>query len=74
MPKIRFFPFNVFLVATPECPTNLLAVPPLPPPRGTSDGGSEARTHFIKQLWRDRLKGVQRNIEVRDWFRSCQGR
>ena len=25
---------------------------------------SEARTHFIKQLWRDRLKGVQRNVEV----------
>ncbi|GAX78992.1 hypothetical protein CEUSTIGMA_g6432.t1 [Chlamydomonas eustigma] len=25
---------------------------------------SEAQTHFIKQIWRDRLKGVQRNVEV----------
>ena len=28
------------------------------------DPNSEARIHFIKQLWRDRLKGVQRNIDV----------
>ena len=35
--------------------------PPLPP---ADPGGSEARIGFIQQLWRDRLRGVQRHVEV----------
>nr|ABB13529.1 target of rapamycin kinase [Chlamydomonas reinhardtii] len=32
--------------------------------RAADPGGSEARIGFIQQLWRDRLRGVQRHVEV----------
>lgn len=31
----------------------------------TAPTPAQEKIHFIKQLWRDRLKGVQRNVEVR---------
>lgn len=37
-------------------------IAPLPPPADAA--GSEARIVFIQQLWRDRLRGVQRHVEV----------
>ena len=59
-------------------PRNLPAsnLPTLSHTLHTDDSSAESRTHFIKQLWRDRLKGVQRNVEVCDWEgggRRCRG-